>query len=94
MNFIKYLINKIRKYFIHEPIPIIDVSKVFDYGDMESDEIPEMPAELVSEPFYKTLLSDELVETPLDHLAQLPKVEEHPEPPQLDDTAMDTSIQR
>ena len=56
MNFIKYLIHAISKYFMSE-IPrrqIIDESKIFDF-DISDDEIPEMPTELLNE----------LVESPL-----------------------------
>lgn len=90
MNFIRNLVIRINKFFMSDtqevPRPIIDESKIY----AESVEIPSLPKDFIPEPFYSTMLREDLVETPLFVPAQMPMAPEVLEPPQLADMAMDT----
>lgn len=103
MNFIRGLCNALINLFMmrrHIPNPIIDLTKTipeqyesYETGD-PSDEIDELPKEFIPEPFYSTMLSEDLVETPLSLPDQLPKVQGILEQLRLDDKAMGISIPR
>ena len=93
MNFIRDICNSLIKLFVGTeiqeiPRPLIDVSKVYPEC---FEEIPELPKEMIPEPFYSTMLSD-LVETPLSLRAQLPMAGELLELPPLACKATDISI--
>lgn len=96
MNFIRNICNILIKLFTgyERPRTMVDVSKIWPEhfeSDDPSEEIPELPREFISEPFYSTMLSD-LVETPLYLPAQEPMAGVPLEPPQLVCKAMDTNI--
>jgi len=97
MKFIREIFNTLIKLFMpHEPRQIIDETKVeiekFETGD--PSDIEELPKEMIPEPFYSTMLSEDLVETLLSLPDQLPTAQEHLEPLQLVDKAMGISIRR
>ena len=58
MNFIRNICNGLIKLFVNssisEVIMPVDESKVFE----SFEEIPELPKEMIPEPFYSTMLSD------------------------------------
>ena len=88
------LCNILIKLFVNssisEVIMPVDVSKVYPEC---FEEIPELPKEMIPEPFYSTMLSD-LVESPLSLRAQLPMAGELLELPPLACKATDISIPR
>ena len=91
MNFIRKFIIGFIKLFMSEPQPIfqaIDESKI--YGENSDDEIPELPKEFIPEPFYSTMLNEDLVENPPFVQAQMPMALASLEPQRLVDTAMGT----
>ena len=97
MNFIRGIYNILIKLFItDQPRQIIDETKVefetFETGD--PFDIEDLPKEMIPEPFYSTMLSEDLVETLLSLPDQLPTAQEHLEQPQLVDKAMGISIPR
>jgi hypothetical protein len=105
MNFIRIIYNNLIKLFIprHNILrPIIDATKTipedfesFKTGDpFDENDIDELPREMIPEPFYSTMLSEDLVETPLSLRDQSPKVQEPLEQLQLVDKAMGISIRR
>lgn len=96
MNFIRNICNGLIKLFVSNietneiPRALIDVSKVYPES---FEDIPELPKEMIPEPFYSTMLSD-LVESPLSLPAQLPMAGALLEQLPLVDTAMGISIPR
>ena len=90
MNFIRDICNSLIKLFMGVPSSpeiariVIDQTKTlpenFESED-PSEEIPELPKEMIPEPFYSTMLSD-LVETPLFVPVQPPMAGVPLEPPQ------------
>ena len=91
MNFIRKLILRISNLFSEPsvPRPIIDVSKIH----YEFEDIPELPREFIAEPFYTSMFSEDLVETPLFSRVQTPTPQELLEPQQLVDMATDIDTQ-
>jgi len=105
MNFIRGICNALINLFMRRseiPRLIVDETKKIpeiyesiQTGDPSDEiEIPELPKEFIPEPFYSTMLSEDLVESPLYVPSQLPMTPGLLEPPQLDDTAMGISIPR
>jgi hypothetical protein len=93
MNFIRNICNALINLFVNterQEIPrvLIDVSKVYAEN---FEEIPELPKEMIPEPFYSTMLSN-LVETPLSLPSQLPMAGVLPELLPLACKATDTNI--
>lgn len=93
MKFIRDICNALIKLFVSTerqeiPKPLIDISKVYAEN---FEEIPDLPKEMIPEPFYSTMLSD-LVESPLSLPGQLPMAGVPLELQQLACKAMDTNI--
>ena len=102
MNFIRDICNSLIKLFMGVPSShevarlVIDQTKTLP-GDFESDdaseEIPELPKEMIPEPFYSTMLSD-LVETPLFVPGRMPMAGVPLEQPPSACKATDINIRR
>jgi hypothetical protein len=95
MNFIRNICNALINLFVSTerqeiPNPLIDISKVYAEN---FEEIPDLPKEMIPEPFYSTMLSD-LVESPLYMPSQLPMPGVPLELPPLACKAMGISIPR
>jgi len=101
MNFIRDICNSIIQLFIRSDDTIImnevrivpEIIESIETGD-PSDEIPDLPKEMIPEPFYSSMLSQDLVESPLYQPSQLPMTPGLLEQQPSVDTAMGISIPR
>ena len=103
MNFIRDICNSLIKLFMGVPSSpeiariVIDQTKTLPEhfeSDDASEEIPELPKEFITEPFYSTMFSDDLVETPLFVPGRMPMAGVPLEQPPSACKATDINIRR